>query len=159
MVINHHQQQSRFHTTGTTREAEGEFHLERKGLPRPQKASKELQGNRSNWNTSVKWKRKLETQSPTESIKAHFEQARPHNCASGLHTLFSAWYRNTQCIPTFDLCSITLKLLPSVHSTAKISPASSNPFKWWGISADLLYLGIKPAMQKQKGEKNEFSLI
>lgn len=98
-------------------------------------------------------------QSPRGSAKAHFEQARPQNCAEGLHTLFSARYRNTQCIPTFDLCSITLKLLPPVNSTAKISPASSNPFKWWGISADLLYLEIKPAKQKQEGEKIEFSLI
>lgn len=153
MVINHNQQQSRFHIRGTTREAEGELHLERKGLPRPQKASKEVQGNRSNWNTSVKWKRKLETQSPAKYKSTFWAGKTTQLCLRTAHLVFCL-IQNTQCIPTFDLCSINLKLLPPVNSTAKISPASSNPFKWRGISADLLYLGIKPAMQKQKGEKN-----
>lgn len=48
VVINHNHQQSRFHTRGRTSEAEGELLLERKGLPRPQKVSKEVQSNRSN---------------------------------------------------------------------------------------------------------------
>lgn len=72
------------------------------------------------------------------SIKGHFEQARLEKRAED--------GRNTQLIHVYDLCVITVKPLPLANSTARISPASSNPSKWWGISTDHLHLGIKPAV-------------
>lgn len=73
MAINHDHQQSRFHTRGRTSEAEGELHLERKGLPRPQKVSKRrykatglIEIQASNEKESLKCKAQ-------QSIKAHSE--------------------------------------------------------------------------------------
>lgn len=94
-------------------------------------------------------------------MKAHSEQARVQKCAEGILHLAFRSDTETQLSRVFDQGIVTVKPLPPVNSTAKISPSSSNPFKWWGISADLLYLGIKPAMQEQEGKKKkiEFSLI
>lgn len=110
----------------------------------------------SNWNASVTWEGKFNKNKnvePNKKYKGIFWAGKTTETCWRTTAPCFLLDTDTQLIHVFDLCIITVKPLPPVNSTAKISPASSNPFKWWGISADLLYLGIKPAMQKQDGKK------